>query len=63
MAGVAGAPKFDDTEEWAKRAEKGYAMLAQTVAMGKGAMPPRGGSDLTDDELLVAVEYMVQKSQ
>lgn len=63
MAGVAGAPKFDDSEEWAKRAEKGYAMLAQTVAMGKGAMPPRGGSDLTDDELLVAVEYMVQKSQ
>ncbi len=63
MAGVAGAPKFGDTEEWAKRAEKGYAMLAQTVASGKGAMPPRGGSDLTDDELLVAVEYMVQKSQ
>jgi len=44
-------------------AEQGYAALAQTVASGKGAMPPRGGSDLTDDELLIAVEYMVQKSK
>ncbi len=61
-AGVAGAPKYDDTAEWAARAEKGYAALAATVASGKGAMPPRGGSDLTDDELLIAVEYMVQKS-
>ncbi len=63
LSGVAGAPKSDDTAEWAKRAEQGYAALAQTVAKGKGAMPPRGGSDLTDDELLVAVEYMVLKSQ
>lgn len=62
-AGVAGAPKYDDTAEWASRAEQGYAALAQTVATGKGAMPPRGGSDLTDDELLIAVEYMVQKSK
>jgi len=62
-SGVAGAPKYDDSAEWAKRAEKGYAALAQTVASGKGAMPPRGGSDLTDDELLIAVEYMVQKSR
>jgi len=62
-SGVAGAPKFDDAAEWAARAEKGFAALAQTVSTGKGAMPPRGGSDLTDDELLVAVEYMVQKSK
>lgn len=62
-AGVAGAPKSDDTEEWAARAEKGYAALARTVASGKGAMPPRGGSDLNDDELLIAVEYMVQRSK
>jgi len=62
LNGVANSPKYDDTEEWAKRAEKGYAALAQTVASGKGAMPPRGGSDLTDDELLIAVEYIVQKS-
>ncbi len=62
-AGVAGAPKFDDTDAWAARAEMGYAALAQTVINGKGAMPPRGGSGLTDDELLVAVEYMVQNSR
>ena len=61
--GVAGAPKYGDTAEWATRAEKGYAALASTVKSGKGAMPPRGGSQLTDDELLIAVEYMVQKSQ
>jgi len=33
------------------------------VINGKGAMPPRGGSDLTDDELLVAAEFMVLKSK
>ena len=60
--GVAGAPKYSDKAEWAKRAEAGYAHLAETVRNGKGAMPPRGGSDLTDDELLIAVEYIVQKS-
>lgn len=62
-SGVAGSPKFDDATEWAKRAEKGYAALAETVKTGKAAMPPRGGSDLTDDELLIAVEYMVEKSK
>ena len=62
QSGVAGSPKFDDTAEWAKRAERGYAALAATVKAGKGAMPPRGGSDLSDDELLIAVEYIVQKS-
>lgn len=63
ISGIAGAPAYGDVEAWAVRAEKGYAALAQTVASGKGAMPPRGGSDLTDDELLIAVEYMVQKNR
>ena len=63
ISGIAGAPKYGDVEAWAARAEKGYAALAATVASGKGAMPPRGGSDLTDDELLIAVEYMVQKNR
>jgi len=61
LSGVANAPKYGDSEAWAKRAEAGFAALAQSVANGKGAMPPRGGSDLTDDELLIAVEYMVNK--
>ena len=62
-SGVAGAPKYDDAAEWAKRAESGFAALAQSIQNGKGGMPPRGGSDLSDDELLMAVEYIVRNSQ
>jgi len=61
LSGVANAPKYGDADEWAKRAENGFAAMAQSVVNGKGAMPPRGGSDLTDDELLIAVEYMTKK--
>jgi cytochrome c5 len=33
--------------------------LVTSVANGKGAMPPRGGSNLSDDELRRAVEHLV----
>jgi len=59
--GVLEAPKYGDKAAWEERAEAGYAAMAQSVKMGKGNMPSRGGSDLTDDELLIAVEYVVKK--
>lgn len=61
LAGVAGAPKIGDKEDWAKRAERGMDELLKTVVTGKGAMPARGGSGLTDDELVSAIQYLMSK--
>lgn len=57
--GVAGAPKFGDKAAWDPFIQTGLdSMLAKAIS-GVGAMPPRGGSQATDDELKAAIEYMV----
>ncbi len=62
IAGVADAPKFGDKAAWdARKAVAGVEGLVATVIAGKGAMPPRGSSQLTDEELAQAVEYMLTK--
>lgn len=57
-AGVAGAPKFGDKAAWAARLPAGIDALYTSVAKGKGAMPPRGGSQASDADLRAAVEFM-----
>lgn len=61
IAGVAGAPKIGDKAEWDKRAAAGVDAMAQIVISGKGAMPPRGGSALTDEEMPAAISYLMSK--
>lgn len=61
LAGVAGAPKMGDKEAWASRAEKGLEGMTSVVVKGQGAMPPRGGSTLTDEEIASAIEYLMSK--
>ncbi len=61
IAGVADAPKYGDAEDWGKRAEAGIDALVATVISGKGAMPPKGGTQLSDEEIKQAVEYMLTK--
>ncbi len=58
-AGIAGAPKFGDAAEWEKRISAGLDGLVSSVINGKGSMPARGGSALSDDEIRSAVEYMI----
>lgn len=63
-AGVAGAPKFGDAAAWAPRIAQGIDTLnthALQGFQGKGGfMPPKGGrTDLTDQSVVNAVEYMV----
>ncbi len=60
QAGVAGAPSMADAAEWERRlGESGIDGLIASVINGKGAMPPRGGSQFSDDELAAAVKVMV----
>ena len=61
-SGVAGAPQMGDASAWAPRIATGLDALMKTVTAGKGAMPPKGGADATDEELRRAIIYMTNNS-
>jgi cytochrome c5 len=61
-AGVAGAPKLGDKAAWAARTG-GVDGLTASVIKGKGAMPARGGSAGSDDEIKAVVAYMLSSVQ
>jgi cytochrome c5 len=62
-AGVAGAPKLGDKAAWAPRIQQGMPAMLQNAIKGKGAMPPKGGSNASDQELSAAIEYMVNAAK
>jgi cytochrome c5 len=62
-AGVAGAPKFGDKAAWAPRIAQGVPVLFQSAIKGKNAMPPKGGSSASDQDVRAAVEYMVNAAK
>jgi len=61
LAGVAGAPMNGDTAAWQERADKGLEALTASVINGLNVMPPRGGSTLTDEEIPIAIQYLMSK--
>ncbi len=61
--GLAGAPKFGDQQAWAPYIETGLDTMLKNAISGVGAMPPRGGSQATDDELKAAIEYIIAAAQ
>ena len=62
VPGVANAPKLGDKAAWAPRLKAGLNGLLASVAKGKGAMPPRAGSSLSDEELARAVVFMANQA-
>lgn len=67
-AGIAGAPKVGDKDQWAKRFAKGrdalYASAVNGVQGSGGVMPAKGGNPaLSDAEVKAAVDYMVGRSR
>jgi len=65
-AGIAGAPKTGDAATWGPRIAQGNATLHDHVINGyqgaAGYMPPKGGrGDLSDDEILSAMDYMLEQ--
>ena len=63
VAGVANAPKFGDKAAWAPRIAQGVPQLVQSVVMGKGAMPPKGGTNASEAEIRATVEFMVKAAK
>jgi len=66
-AGVGGAPVMGNAEAWSGRLSQGDAVLTDHVINGytgtAGYMPPKGGRvDLSDEEIIAAMEYMVEES-
>ncbi len=61
-AGVAGAPKFGDKAAWEPRVANGLDGLMNTAINGKGAMPPRAGQNVPDNELKAAILYMTKEA-
>lgn len=61
-AGVAGAPKTGDQAAWGPRIALGQEALVASAKAGKGAMPPKGGSDATDEELARAVVFLANQA-
>jgi cytochrome c5 len=67
-AGVAGAPKFGDPAVWKARIAQGAETLHKHAIEGyqgsAGFMPPKGGrTDLSNQSIINAVEYMVAGSK
>lgn len=58
-AGVLGAPKFGNKADWAPRLKDSMDTVYNYALHGKGAMPPKGGSNASDDQVKAAVDYMV----
>ncbi len=63
-AGVAGAPKYGNSGEWAPRIAKGMDTLFTHAINGFNAMPAKGlCMDCSDDEVKAAVTYMADNSK
>lgn len=58
--GVLGAPKEHNKADWEPRLKNGIDALVKSAIHGKGAMPPRGGSNYTDEEMKKAIEFMTK---
>jgi cytochrome c5 len=64
--GIGGAPVLGDGDAWAARVAKGMDTLIDHALHGfsgdTGIMPMKGGRiDLSDEEIIGAVEYMVEE--
>jgi cytochrome c5 len=61
-AGVAGAPMTGDANAWAVRIEQGRDKLLYNAIQGIGVMPPKGGqSQLSDEDVASAVDFLIQQ--
>jgi len=63
--GAGGAPRFGNREEWEPRTARGKLSLYGVALKGKPntAMMARGGfRDLSNDEVMSAVDYMVARA-
>ena len=62
-SGIAGAPKFRNTQDWAPRVKKGMKQLVSSVQNGLKAMPPKGTcTQCNANDFKAAIEYMMPQN-
>lgn len=61
--GVANAPKLGDKAAWAPRLALGVDGLTASAIKGKGAMPPKGGSNASEADIKAVVSYMANQAK
>lgn len=62
--GALNAPKIGSADQWQPRfdANGGLDGLVKSAIAGKGAMPPRGGGNVSDGELRNAIAYLLKQA-
>lgn len=62
-SGLLNAPKFGDVAAWDQRIADagGIDGLIKSAIAGKGAMPPKGGASLSDEDFAKVVHYISGK--
>ena len=64
MSGAAGAPVTGKADQWTDRLAKGNDTLYSNAINGIGVMPAKGGlMSLSDEEVKLAVDYMLEESK
>lgn len=58
-----GAPVFGDKAAWAKVTEKGVDKVYHNAINGINGMPPKGGTDLSDEKIKEVIDYMINSSK
>ena len=58
-----GAPVLGDKEAWAEVVSKGIDTVYANALNGINAMPPKGGADISEQELKEVVDYMINVSK
>jgi len=66
--GIAGAPRTGEADAWTARLAQGMDTVYRHAIEGftgdAGYMPPKGGrTDLSDEEIVAAVDYMLEQSR
>ena len=58
------SPRLGDKIAWQPHIKEGVDDLVRTVQKGKGLMPPNAGNpNLSEEEIRIAVEYIVDQSK
>merc|ERR1711879_897776 len=58
-----GAPVIGDKQAWSEVLEKGIDEVYKNGINGINAMPPKGTSDLSDEEFKKVVDYIINSSK
>jgi S-disulfanyl-L-cysteine oxidoreductase SoxD len=58
-----GAPVLGDKDAWNKVLAQGIDKVYHNGINGINNMPPRGGTDLTDDQMKEVIDYMINSSK